>query len=174
MQKLRRGLGTVYEKSSEYAALSETLINEHVEGFLLGAKIIIILFTVVWAVLWITSTILTRQAKKINTPAENARASRIMKALNGVNDFLFYAILLLVIVVCFLILFMFRGQASYVFQSSMAYLRGNLKDIATDTAPVPRYYLSLTVWMMLYFIVVGFVILIVKATNNIQDLYTVT
>jgi hypothetical protein len=175
MQKIKSGIRSAYEKSAEYAALSEALINERVEGFLLGAKIIIVLFTVVWAVLWIVSTILTSRAKKTTvTPAQQAEAQKVMKVLNGINDFLFYAIVVLVIVVCFLIMFMFRGQASYVLKSSWEYLRGHLKDIATDTAPVPRYYLSLTVWMMLYFIVIGFVIIVVKATNNVQALYTVT
>lgn len=152
----------------------EEYLNKHVERFLLVAKILIIVFTIVAIVLTVVCSMMeSKMANMTNLEREGMHFA--LNICNILNEILFFAVLALVITVCFLIMFMFRKATFYVITASIKSLRGQQKvNIAMDTITVPEYYVSLTVWMMLYFIVVGCALIFMRIFNNIQLLYAVT
>lgn len=149
----------------------EKTVNMHVERYIIYAKIFIILFTFIWAVLWIIKTVLGSSRFK-----NNKSSDKVARWLAYLNEFFFYIIFLFVLSLCMIIIFMFRTYMMYIVESSIQFLKKKPVEISGDDqkVAVPKYYLSLTVWMMIYFIVIFILIVIVKITDNKEILFLFT
>jgi len=151
-------------------------LDENFDFYFLWTKIILIVMTLFWAILFIIQWGLQRHINKVQTEQGNTPNTatqyleKIQNILSKMNDVFFYSILVFVFIICALLMYITRSSWYDIVQHSSKTLR-KIK-VEKRQVQVSGYFLSLNWWMMAYFLVLLLLVLIAKITNDTSKLYS--
>ena len=134
-------------------------MSEKFNKVIFACKIVILLLFVIWIILTIITTI-SRKKKYKN----NYKIEKIYKIF---NDIAFYSVILLILVSSIFVIFIFNKSHLFIFKYYFPKIFKKIKmDINVDYSIVPRYYVSLIWWVMIWVLVISILAIISKIKND--------
>lgn len=155
----------------------DSQIDKHFENFVFSFKIIIIILFVVWVCVYIVKLIYQYKLKKNNDPYNSNKLLKITKTLNIINDINYYLILIFTLIITLVMLFKLYPYANVVIQRGKEHLKNLMKKDQNKThstdekAEIPTSILSMTYWLLFYFVFIIFIIAIDKSTKSENAAY---
>jgi len=181
-----------FSSKSLYSKMIDGLdsqIDKHFENFVFSFKIIIIILFIIWVCVFIAKMILQYKMKKNNDSSNTTELSKVTKILNIINDINYYLILIFTLIIAFVMLFKLYPYAKVVITSAKKHSKAVMnkvknrlinKSMKTDSeqthlqvekAEIPTPILSLTWWLLLYFVFIIIIITIDKETKRENAAY---
>lgn len=142
-------------------------IHKHFSVSLLSVKMVLIPLTVVYFIFVIIIDILEKKE-------ENESIQKWKKGISVFNNILFYAIIVVVIVLSLVLMYITRSSSLYVLKESYETIT-NKKVKKNTNITIPQnyliYYVSVIWWMLFYLIVVTIFVTIAKVKHDPQLIY---
>lgn len=142
-------------------------IHKHFSVSLLSVKMVLIPLTVIYFIFVIIIDILEKKE-------ENESIQKWKKGISVFNNILFYAIIVVVIVLSLVLMYITRSSSLYVLQESYETIT-NKKVKKNTNITIPQnyliYYVSVIWWMLFYLIVVTIFVTIAKVKHDPQLIY---
>lgn len=143
----------------DYSPKKYHIMSEKFNKVILACKIVILILFVIWIILTVITTI-SRKKKYKNK-------DKIEKIYKIFNDIAFYSVILLILVSSILIIFIFNKSHLFIFKYYFPKIFKKIKmDINVDYSIVPRYYVSLIWWVMIWVLVISILAIISKIKND--------
>ena len=142
-------------------------IHKHFSVSLLSVKMVLIPLTVIYFIFVIIIDILEKKE-------ENESIQKWKKGISVFNNILFYAIIVVVIVLSLVLMYITRSSSLYVLKESYETIT-NKKVKKNTNITIPQnyliYYVSVIWWMLFYLIVVTIFVTIAKVKHDPQLIY---
>lgn len=142
-------------------------IHKHFSVSLLSVKMILIPLTILYFIFVIIIDILEKKE-------ENESLEKWKKGITLFNNILFYAIIVIVIVISLILMYITRSSSLYVLKESYEMITNKkIKKLEKITIPANylNYYISVIWWMLFYLIVVTIFVTIAKVKHDPQLIY---
>ena len=142
-------------------------IHKHFSVSLLSVKMVLIPLTVIYFIFVIIIDILEKKEEKESI-------QKWKKGISVFNNILFYAIIVVVIVLSLVLMYITRSSSLYVLKESYETIT-NKKVKKNTNITIPQnyliYYVSVIWWMLFYLIVVTIFVTIAKVKHDPQLIY---
>ena len=142
-------------------------IHKHFSVSLLSVKMVLIPLTVIYFIFVIIIDILEKKE-------ENESIQKWKKGISVFNNILFYAVIVVVIVLSLVLMYITRSSSLYVLKESYETIT-NKKVKKNTNITIPQnyliYYVSVIWWMLFYLIVVTIFVTIAKVKHDPQLIY---